>query len=135
MLGRLIRWRIPGVPASATFEELFANPPFTVLQRTDQTLVVGLVGKIWTLRRDYPGIDPDGFLEWANSGTAKVVFANWVAPGDSGSAVLNSETRVKGYGPQGRVGLASLRPLVRAFEQLIGNDALAAAVRRAERPR
>lgn len=135
VLGRLIRWRIPGVPASASFAELFGNPPFTVLARTEESLVAGLVGKIWTLRRDYPTVDPDGFCEWTTSGTAKVMFANWVAPGDSGAAVLHSETRVKAYGPQGRVGLASLRPLVRAFEQLIGNDALAAAVRRAERPR
>jgi len=49
--------------------------------------------------------------------------------------VLHSETRVRAYGPQGRIGLASLRPLVRAFEQLIGSDALAAAVRQAERRR
>src|SRR5436305_10717134 len=31
MLGRLIRWRIPGVAAATSFDELFRNPPFTVL--------------------------------------------------------------------------------------------------------
>lgn len=135
VLGRLIRWRIPGVPANATFEELFVNPPFTVLARTEESLVSGLVGKIWTLRRDYPTIDADGFAQWTTSGSAKVVFASWVTAPDSGTAVLHSETRVKAYGPQGRLGLASLRPLVRGFEQLIGSDALAAAVRHAERRR
>lgn len=133
VLGRLIRWRIPGVPATASFEELFARPPFTVLAQTDHSLASGLVGKIWTLRRDYPELSPEAFQDWSTPGTAKVVFAHWVEPAARPS--LQSEARVKGYGAQGRLGLASVRPLVRAFEQLVGTDALAAAVRRAERTR
>ena len=30
-LGRLVRWRIPGVPAEQTFQGLFAEYPFCVL--------------------------------------------------------------------------------------------------------
>jgi hypothetical protein len=45
---------------------------------------------------------------------------------------LASETRVEPIGVQGRVGIAAVRPLVRAFEHLIGSDGLEAAVRRAE---
>jgi hypothetical protein len=130
LLGRLIRWRIPGVPATASFEELFGSPPFTVLAQTEQSLTSGLVGRIWTLRRDYPDLDPEEFPDWSTPGTAKVVFAHWVESANRSS--LHSEARVKGYGAQGRLGLASIRPLVRAFEQLVGNDALAAAVRHAE---
>ena len=30
-LGRVVRWRIPGVPGDQTFRELFRTAPFTVL--------------------------------------------------------------------------------------------------------
>jgi hypothetical protein len=133
LLGRLIRWRIPGVSPESSFDELFRNPPFTVLADGERSLVSGLVGRIWTLRRDYPAVDPDTFGEWSSSGTARVVFGHWVEPAGSNRTQLCSETRVEAFGVQGRVGLASVRPLIRAFEQLVGTDALAAAVRRAER--
>lgn len=133
LLGRLIRWRIPGVAPASSFEDLFCNPPFTALAQDETSLVSGLVGKIWTLRRDYPDVDPEEFRQWAHAGTAKVVFAHWVQPAGSGRSELRSETRVEAFGAQGRFGLASVRPLIGAFEQLVGTDALAAAVRRAER--
>jgi hypothetical protein len=133
LLGRLIRWRIPGLAADSSFEDLFRNSPFAVLSQDDGSLVSGLVGRIWTLRRDYPAIDPNGFREWSSSGTAKVVFAHWVHATDTDRSTLHSETRLEAFGAQGRLGLASVRPLIRAFEHLVGSDALAAAVRRAER--
>jgi hypothetical protein len=61
-----------------------------------------------------------------------VLFANWVAEDAERGASLHSETRVEAFGVQGRIGLASVRPLIRGFQQLIWSDAMAAAVRRAE---
>jgi hypothetical protein len=61
-----------------------------------------------------------------------VLFANWVEPADHRRAALRSETRVQAFGAQGRVGLTSVRPLIRGFQQLVANDAMAAAIRRAE---
>jgi hypothetical protein len=133
LLGRLIRWRIPGVPSDRAFEQLFRNPPFTVLAESQRSLVSGLVGKIWTLRRDYPAVDAEDFREWSSSGTAKVMFAHWVEPADEDRSALHSETRVQAFGAQGTLGLATVRPLIRGFEHLVGSEALAAAVRRAER--
>jgi hypothetical protein len=132
-LGRLVRWRIPGVPADASFDELFRNPPFAVLHAEDGALVSGLVGRIWTLRRDYPKLrDPEEFREWSRAGTARVLFANWVEPASHGRSALRSEVRVQALGVQGRVGVAAVRPLVRGFQSLIGSDGIEAAVRRAE---
>jgi hypothetical protein len=55
LLGRLVRWRIPGVPADTSFDQMFRSAPFIVLEDGNgQSLVSGLVGRIWTLRRDYP---------------------------------------------------------------------------------
>jgi hypothetical protein len=133
MLGRLVRWRIPGVPAHATFETLFRCPPFLVLCEAERVLVSGLVGRIWTLRRDYPVLEAhDEFRDWSKAGTAKVLFAHWVEGADGGGSRLRSEARVTAYGTRGRIGLASVRPLISRFQQLVANDALAAAVRAAE---
>lgn len=134
LLGRLVRWRIPGVPADATFEGLFRSAPFAVLEETALSLLSGIVGRIWTLRRDYPQIaDPDEFRTWRHSGTARVLFANWAAPSEGGDGSrLCSETRVQAFGMQGRLGLASVRPLIRGFHHLVATDAMAVALRRAE---
>lgn len=131
-LGRLVRWRIPGTPADITFDALFRRPPFTVLDEGEQHLVSGIVGRIWTLRRDYPTLqDADAFRAYDAKGTVRVVFASWAEDAGEGAA-LCSEVRVQAFGRQGRIGLATVRPLVRAFHQLIGSDGITAAVRRAQ---
>ena len=128
LLGRLIRWRIPGTVSAQRFDELFSSPPFIVLERGETWLVSGIVGRIWTLRRDYPALqEPDEFRRWSRSGTAKVVFANWAS--ESG---LHSEARVEALGARGRVGLAAVKPLISSFHNLIGSEGITAAVRLAE---
>jgi hypothetical protein len=134
LLGRLVRWRIPGVAPETRFDELFRNQPFTILSESRLALVSGLVGRIWTLRRDYPQLqDPHEFLSWSKPGTARVLLANWAEPAPAGGGVLRSETRVEAFGAQGRIGLASVRPLIRGFQGLVWSEAMAAAVRRADR--
>jgi len=136
MLGRLVRWRIPGVPAETSFDELFTNPPFAVLESGEAMLISGLVGRIWTLRRDYPELEsPDEFRAWSRGGTARVLFAHWVEPAQDGRSALRSEARVQALGAQGRIGVGAIRPLVRAFGYLVGSDGIELAVRRAERSR
>lgn len=133
LLGRLVRWRIPGLSPNVPFDQMFRAPPFTVLHEEDHALVSGIVGRIWTLRRDYPKLSgAEEFQQWSRRGTARVVFANWVEQGASGGAALCSETRVAAVGAQGRLGVAAVRPLIRGFHPLIGSDGLALAVRRAE---
>jgi hypothetical protein len=132
-LGRLVRWRIPGLARDERFDDLFRQPPFMVLEEDEHTLVSGLVGPIWTLRRDYPQLESsDQFRGWSERGTARVVFANWVQSTDGDRSVLASEARVQAIGVQGRVGVAAVRPIVRAFQHLISTEAIGAAVRRAE---
>jgi hypothetical protein len=133
LLGRLVRWRIPGLAAELSFHEMFRRDPFIVLEDRERALVSGLVGRIWTFHHDYPELsDPEHFREWSARGTARVLFANWVEPLSAGGSVLQSETRVHAIGGQGRLGLATLRPVVRAFQHLIATDGIEEAVRRAE---
>ena len=134
VMGRLVRWRIPGIPREASFDQLFRNYPFLVLEELELGLVTGLVGKIWTLRRDYPALaDPEEFRGWSRRGTVRVLFANWVEPSGDGGAAMISETRVEALGTEGRIGLAAVRPFVAASQQLVATEALEAALERAQR--
>lgn len=133
VLGRLVRWRIPDLPSNCSFYELFTQQPFLPLSESSGSLLSGLVGRIWTLRRDYPCLDNgEQFREWSTHGTAKVLFAHWVEDARDGRSALRSETRVQAFGAQGRIGLASVRPLIAGFQHLVASDAIAAAVREAE---
>jgi hypothetical protein len=132
VLGRLVRWRIPGLRRTLTVDELFREPPFTVLAEDEHWIVSGLVGRIWTLRRDYPRLSgPAEFRAWDRRGTARVVFAHWVEATETGARVC-TEARVQPLGNRGRVGLAAVRPIVRRFGSRVGSDGLAAVVRAAE---
>src|SRR3954447_18267832 len=78
-LGRLVRWRIPGLAPGLTYHELFRAYPFCVLEEGEHRLVSGLCGRIWTLHRDYPALSgPEQFRSWAEPGTVRVAFAHWV---------------------------------------------------------
>ena len=135
VLGRLVRWRIPGTSADQAFDQLLRTPPFIVLDEDQEhpMLISGLVGRIWTLRRDYPLLDgPDDFRDWHKKGTARVVLANWIEFGAGARTALVTEARVEAIGSQGRLGVAAVRPLVSTFHHLLGSDGLEAAIRQAE---
>jgi hypothetical protein len=132
-IGRLVRWRIPGVPAAETFAGLLAHEPFTVLDEGERWSVSGLCGRIWTLARDYPRIDgPQAFRSFDEPRSVRVLFAHSVVPGKHGSSTIVSEARVA---PTDRIATARLRALwlvVGPFERLIGAEPLALAVAAAE---
>ena len=133
-LGRLVRLRIPGLPRGIAYHALFRAPPFIVLDEDELSLLAGIVGRIWTLRRDYPVLaGAEEFRSWSGRGTVRVLFANWVAPAGDGGSVLVSETRVATVDRIARVGLAALQPLIAASQGLIASDGIELAVQRAER--
>lgn len=132
-LGRLVRLRIPGLPADVSYDDLFRAPPFLVLEEDEHALLAGIVGRIWTVRRDYPVLSaPEDFRRWSDRGTVRVLFAHWVELAGEHRARLVSEARVSGGDGLARLGLAAVRPLIVASHQLIGSEGLTAAVRRAE---
>jgi hypothetical protein len=132
VLGRLVQWRIPGTSRELTFDRLLREPPFLVLAEGEQSRLSGLVGRIWTLRRDYPTLsDPGQFRDFSERGSARVAIGVWAEEDPRGGA-LCAEARVQGLGVQGQLGIAAVRPLVRGFQHLIATEALRAAARRAE---
>lgn len=132
-IGRLVRWRIPGVPADQSFGGLLAEAPFTVLAEGERWSISGLCGRIWTLARDYPQLDgPDAFRSWNEPRAVRVLMAHWVEEGEAGRCALVSKSRVA---PTDRVAAARLRAMWLAlgpFERLIGAEPLTLAVKRAE---
>jgi len=131
-LGRLVGWRIPGVNPSQTYDELFRAYPFTVLAESEHELVSGLVGRIWTLARDYPELDgPEAFAAWDEPGTVRVAFHNYVRPLGQGAELL-SEARVQPVDTVARLRLKAIWTVIGPFERLVGAEPLALAAARAE---
>jgi protein involved in temperature-dependent protein secretion len=133
VLGRLVRWRIPGTPSDLSFAELFRCYPFALLAEDERCSVSGLCGRIWTLQRDYPRIDgPDEFRTWDEPGAVRVLFATWVEDPGDGRAELVSEARVAPTDASARVRLRALWTVIGTFERVIATEPLPIAVRRAE---
>jgi hypothetical protein len=131
-LGRLVRWRIPGLSADLTYGELFRAYPFTVLDEGERHLLAGLCGRIWTLARDYPRLaGPDDFARWSEPGTVRVLFGHWVEPAAEGGAELVSEARVAPTDRTGALRLRALWKVIGPFERLVGAEAIATAARAA----
>lgn len=132
-IGRLVRWRIPGVPADQSFAGLLSCEPFTVLDEGERWSVSGLCGRIWTLAHDYPPIGgPRDFRAFDEPRSVRVLFAHWVTTGGDGRSTIFSEARIA---PTDFVATARLRALwlvVGPFERLIGAEPLALAVAGAE---
>jgi hypothetical protein len=132
-LGRLVRWRIPGVDPAITYHELFRGYPFCVLEEDRFLLVTGLCGKIWTLARDYPRLGgPSEFTGWDEPGTVRVLFGHWVREAEDGRAELVSEARVEPVDRRAALRLRALWTVIGGFERLVGSEPLALAARRAE---
>jgi hypothetical protein len=131
-LGRMVRWRIPGVAADTAFRDLFRTYPFCVLDEGEGWSVSGLVGRIWTIERDYPRLDgPGAFRAWDRPGTVRVLMATWVEDAGSDRSALLSEARVAPTDRRAELRLRALWALVGGFERLIGGEALVLAARRA----
>jgi hypothetical protein len=132
-LGRLVRWRIPGLARDLTYGELFRAYPFTVLDEGDRHLVSGLCGRIWTPARDYPRLaGPDDFAGWDEPGTVRVLFGHWVEPDGAGAALV-SEARVQPTDRMSALRLKALWKVIGPFERLVGGEALSAARARSAR--
>jgi hypothetical protein len=130
-LGRLVRWRIPGLEAGLTYHDLFRAYPFTVLEEDDGMLLSGLCGRIWTLARDYPRLESaDEFAAWDEPGTVRVLFGHWVHE-DGGQSELVSEARVAPTDRLAGLRLRALWSVVGPFERLVAAEPLALAARSA----
>jgi len=132
LLGRLVRWRVPGTQAGQTYREMFTSAPFLELERGEDRLLAGLCGRIWTARPALATLSrPAAFRDWNVAGTARVLFAQWVTPVPDGARLI-SEVRVAPVDSGAAMRLRALWPLISRFEPLISTEPLSLAVRRAQ---
>lgn len=132
-IGRLVRWRIPAVPASQSFAGLLATSPFTVLAEGEHWSISGLCGRIWALDHDYPSIDdPQEFMAFGEPRSVRVLFAHWVEDLGRGRCTIVSEARIGATDRAATARLRALWLLVGPFERLIGAEPLALAAQHAE---
>jgi hypothetical protein len=131
VLGRLIPARIAGVSPDATFDALFSAPPFAVLEEGPGFRLSALCGRIWSLRGQFATLSgPDAFRGWAEPGTVRVLFANWVQPADHGASLI-SEVRIAPVDRRARVSLLAFAPFISAFQGLVASEPLTIAAQRA----
>lgn len=132
-LGRLVRWRIPGLSADQTFHDMFQRYPFALLAASDTWSVSGLCGRIWTFAHDYPDLNGDAdFRAWDEPGTVRVLFAHWAVDRDDGTSELHSEERIEPLDGGAAWRLRALWRLVGPFKDTVSAEPLPIAVARAE---
>jgi len=135
LLGRVVRWRIPGTSGDQSYRDLLREYPFTLIAEGSRWSVSAMCGRVWTLRRDYPRIGGlDDFLSWDAGGTVRVLLAHWIEPDGPGRYALLSEGRIKPVDRLASFRLRALWSVVGHFERLIGGEVLPIAARRAEPP-
>jgi hypothetical protein len=133
LLGRLVALKISGVDSHTTFATMFRTPPFVLLEEGPAFALSGLCGRIWTVRGELGRLtSPEDFRNWREPGTARVLFAHWAQARERGST-LHSEVRVATVDRRATLYMRALEPFIAAFQGLVGREALALAVRRAER--
>jgi hypothetical protein len=133
-LGRLVRWRIPGLDPWLTYQDLFRGYPFVVLEEGERLLISGLAGRIWTLARDYPRLErPEDFETWNRRATVRVIFGHWVRETGGGIAELVSEAWVEPVDRDAAIRLRALWSVIGPFQRLVGIEPLTLAARAAER--
>jgi hypothetical protein len=132
LLGRLVRARLGVGDDETTFDALFRSAPFVLLDSGPSWALSGLCGRIWRVRGELGVLaDADAFRDWSEPGTARVLFANWAEPFESG-AVLHSEVRVDAVDRRAARCLWALEPFIATFQGLVGRESLAVAARRAQ---
>ncbi len=133
-LGRLVRWRIPGVHAEQSFDAMFRDYPFALLAEGPEWTVSGLCGRIWTFAHDYPELRGDAdFRAWSEPGTVRVLFAHWAVDVGDGVAELHTEERIEPLDERAAKRLRALWRVVGPLKDAISAEPLPIAVARAER--
>ena len=118
-LGRLVRWRIPGVGGDQTFDELFRAYPFTLLDEGDEPArSPGCAGGSGRSPRDYPrSPGPTTFAPGTSAGRCGCCSRTGPRRARTAASELVSEARVEPVDRAAALRLRALWTVIGPFER------------------
>ena len=122
-------------PPNLTLQHFLAHG-FTLLEeRPGEELVIGLVGRFWTLSGELESTDPDSFRYHPAPGKAQAAWNFIVRPLDFNRTLLATETRVRCGDPESARRFARYWRVISPFSGLMRRLMLRSVRRYAERSR
>ena len=105
----------------------------TLSTHRDREVVMGLVGRFWTLSGGILTIDPDEFVSFDAPGYAKAAFNFRAQPRSNGRTGLTTETRIWCTSSRSKMLFGFYWAGIRPFSGMIRREWLRTVKRRAER--
>jgi hypothetical protein len=130
----IIRWlfRLRGLAAENVTLESLKRSRFEILgESLNREMVLGIVGRFWTLQGDLEKIDAESFKRFDTAGYAKAVWNFSLCP-DGSDTRLTTETRIKCTDAESRRRFGFYWTFIRPFSGLIRMEMLRVIRRRAE---
>lgn len=130
----IIRWlfRLRGMSASNVTLRSLSISKFEILGETlNKEMVIGLVGKFWTIAGGLQKIDAESFKRFDTAGYAKAVWNFSLCP-DGENSRLTTETRIKCLDDESRRSFGRYWMFIQPFSALIRMEMLKTIKRRAE---
>ncbi len=130
----IIRWlfRLRGMSAKNLTLRALKKSRFELLGETlNKELVLGIVGRFWTIGGSLQKIDPESFKKFDTSGYAKAVW-NFSLDADGAKTRMTTETRIKCLDIESRRSFGRYWMFIQPFSGLIRMEMLKTIKRKAE---
>jgi hypothetical protein len=132
----LIRWlfRLRGLSSEKVTLDSLKTSRFAILGETlNRELVLGVVGRFWTLKGELKKIDAESFKRFDSAGYAKAAWNFSLSP-DGDDTRLTTETRIKCTDDESRSSFRFYWTFIRPFSGLIRTEMLRLIKNKAEEP-
>lgn len=135
----MLLFRLRGIPAGRCAPHCFTLDDFLKMrfillgEKTNEELLLGLVGRFWTASGELRRLDAEGFRSFKEQGYAKAVWNFSLAGQRDGSVLLETETRVYCLDQTSRRRFRLYWLAVGPFSGLIRREVLRAIKRSAEK--
>ncbi len=131
----VIRWlfRLRGLPSRGMTLREMQRLRFEVLGESEnREILLGLVGRFWTIKGDLQKINSQNFREFDEKGFAKAVW-NFTLAEAEGETCLTTETRIKCLDAESRKKFEFYWAFIQPFSGLIRKEILKVIKQRAEK--
>src|SRR5262249_52888015 len=129
-------FRLRGMPKEAVTLEGLQKMRFVKLgEIKNEELLLGVVGRFWTMRGDLQKVNAEEFKEFNKEGYAKAVWNFTLTEKPNGATEVRTETRVHCIGEAGRERFLKYWRIIGPFNGWIRKEALRVIKKNSERER